>query len=227
MKTLTSLRRTLFLAVALLLVLQANAGAVRLHISNTGIRATYSQLRIADSLGGEIEARCPVTLEGTFHESAITKTADALLGYITRAIVNRAACTFHGGITDVTILNGTERLLTGDIPTTSLPWHMRYERFFGTLPRITQIDIKVIRLAVLALFLGGSCLYRSSTEAPARFGIARNLTTGQVTTIFPDAVTRIPRAGGGIFCAEAIIMEGESAVRLLSSTTQLIFIELI
>jgi hypothetical protein len=199
----------------------------RLEISNQGIRATYSGLKVADGGGSELAVRCPVTLEGSFHSRTIDKVAGTLIGYITRAIVNRTACSFTGGTTDFTILNGSERLLTGDIPASSIPWHIRYEQFFGGLPTCSSVITRLILLSVLLLAFGMSCLYRSNATEVARFGMTRNATTKQITSYSGDVLTRIPKAGGPLTCPETVTIEGDSVVRVLGSATQLIFINLI
>jgi hypothetical protein len=68
----------------------ATASAQRFETSNQGIRATFAELRFGTI--EEIEGRCPVTVEGTFHSRTIAKNGESLVGYITRGILNRSAC---------------------------------------------------------------------------------------------------------------------------------------
>jgi hypothetical protein len=213
----------------LLLSFTGEAAGRRFEISNQAIRATFAALAFtATPVLGDLEARCPVTLEGTFHSRTIAKESERLIGYITRAVLNRAACTFIEGARHVTILNGVERLLTGEVPPTSLPWHIRYEGFEGSLPFITEFIVRIVLLSFLYLAFEFSCLYRSTAASPARFSFIRNTMTKQATSFLPIVEATIPRVSGNmIACPVSSILEGPSAVRLLGSATTLIFFQLI
>jgi hypothetical protein len=102
--------------------LVSTATANRLRSSSSTFRATYGS---AEFSGGFGTSRCSLTLEGSLHSATITKTAGALIGYITRTSVGPCSA---GSAT---------------INTSSLPWHVRYESFSGTLPNITGINSKI------------------------------------------------------------------------------------
>jgi hypothetical protein len=68
------------------------------------IRAIWDPMEFIGPLGES--ARCPLTLEGSFHARTIAKVAYALNGYITRAAVGvPASCTGS----EATILQETFR----------------------------------------------------------------------------------------------------------------------
>jgi hypothetical protein len=125
--TLTALAAALLLASAI-----STASARNLSVSNQNFRITWTSLEFRYL----VTIRCPVTLEGSFHYRTIIKRERALIGLITRAIVNQGACVNGTG----SAFNGTERY-NGIVPPTTLPWHVTYESFRGTLPRIESIRL--------------------------------------------------------------------------------------
>lgn len=123
---LTGLMAALALAIG-----AGSASAGRLSIDETRFRITWPNLEF---VGFGILIRCPVTLEGSFHSSTMRKVRGALIGHISRASVRGAEPPCTGG---------TSTLLAG-----SLPWHLAYEAFTGTLPTIDSIEVSSIGLAV-------------------------------------------------------------------------------
>jgi hypothetical protein len=183
-------------ALIMLAALASTAPAAHLRVSSQTIRVAWGELE----LEAGVTVRCPVTFEGSFHEHTISKTAGALIGYITRAIFSEARCT-----------NGRARALTEN-----LPWHIRYASFEGTLPNISSINYNVsgVRLLVLATFpiIGSvSCLYISETSHPIT---ARNQldSQGGVTSVFAGG--RVPGTG---ICPEGSF-GGSGTVSALSVT---------
>jgi hypothetical protein len=147
--------------------------------------ATWTPLE-ATGLGGLIRMRCNVTLRGSFHYRTIAKTR-SLIGYITSAALTRT-CT--GG--EAFILNGTERLPNGTTTTNTLPWHITYDSFTGTLPRITGLRLAAIGASYLLIALGNECLYRSTSTEPA-FGIINVTTaTSVASSLSADGNSSIP-----------------------------------
>jgi len=112
---LTAIGATLLMAFAV-----GTASAGRLSISNQNFRVTFSDLEFT---AGELRNDCHVTLEGSLHSRTINKVLGSLIGYITR--VQTGQCNLG-----TTILTET------------LPWHISYEGFSGTLPEITLIIIR-------------------------------------------------------------------------------------
>lgn len=152
-------------AFTALVVSVGTAAATRLSLSNRSIRVVWSSFEYVT--GGEAgpTIRCRVTLEGSFHESTISKVEASLIGYITAAQVRRP-CT--GGT--AWFYNGSEsnEVLTGTF-TTSLPWHITYEGFNGALPTPSAIRMLLIlgRIMARGTFLGLFrllCAYRSSSS---------------------------------------------------------------
>jgi hypothetical protein len=111
-------------ATVLLGALVSSASAGRLSNSSTTLRATWARM---DFTGGFGTVECEVTLEGSLHSRTIAKVARALIGNITAASVS-SPCRRGGA----TILRET------------LPWHVTYNSFAGTLPNITNILTDVV-----------------------------------------------------------------------------------
>lgn len=117
------------LTAALLLSMGvANASARNLSVDEQFFRVTWTSLEFVNSEFG-VRVLCPTTLEGSFHTRTIAKVLRSLIGYITRAIVKRESCT-----------NGSATVLTE-----TLPWHITYEGFRGTLPIITALRVLLRR----------------------------------------------------------------------------------
>jgi hypothetical protein len=109
-----------------------------------------------------------MTLEGSFHSRTMTKTAGALVGYITRATIKRP-CT--GGT--VWAHNGETNEVLGGTVSNTLPWHVRYNSFTGTLPNITAIAYELINVGYVVRegAFGVLCEYISNGEAAGRLSL--------------------------------------------------------
>src|SRR5215218_2592066 len=125
---LTALAASLLLAAAV-----STASAARLSTSNQNLRLTFTSLEFE---GSEITIRCQVTLEGSFHTRTIAKVAEALTGAVTKAIVKSETCTGGRGAA----FNGVETYNGTTTPNT-LPWHVQYKGFTGTLPNIETLRL--------------------------------------------------------------------------------------
>jgi hypothetical protein len=104
---------------------------------------------LATGAEGSSVIRCDLTLEGSFHTRTFAKTRASLVGYVTRAAISRP-CT-----------GGEPQLLAE-----SLPWHLRYDAFTGTLPRLTSVRFQMIGFSLWYTVFGVRCLYRSTTAEP-------------------------------------------------------------
>lgn len=135
MRTLCRLLLSCALATAALAASVHGASARNLSISNQSIRAVWAPVTVIIPESA-LEFTCLMTLEGSFHSSTIAKVNDALIGYITRAIVGHPCA----GAGEMWVHNGTEAPL-GNVRATSLPWHMTYRGFTGTLPTITEVRV--------------------------------------------------------------------------------------
>jgi hypothetical protein len=123
------------------------ASARNLSSSSQQLRATFARIEMG---GSGFIAICALTLEGSFHERTTAKVAERLVGNVTRA-------GFGGCSTgSATVLQET------------LPWHVRYQSFTGTLPNITSVRAKIIGAGVQVRenAFGVTCLLRSSTTEP-------------------------------------------------------------
>lgn len=147
------------------------------------------------------------------HSRTIVKTLDSLIGYITRVAVSGPSCEFSGGADQLTILGN--------------PWHIKYEGFFGGLPTIARLHVGFVLVAFLIRILGGliNCLWRNEPATPLRSWFERNTTTGQLTRFeFTGASIRL--VSGSPDCWDAHL-QGTGGVRLLGTSTTLIFLALI
>jgi len=156
-------------AAALLASLAGSASARNFSVTNRNFRVTWTPLITAEPFGF-FSVRCNVTMEGSFHENTIPKVLESLIGYITRAIASHPCTNGEGWV-----WNGSEGALTG---ASSLPWHMRYAGFTGTLPGITGIEIHLIRPKIS--INNGICL---GTYQPESHGATINVLTDRSSTI--------------------------------------------
>jgi len=163
------------LAATLLLgALVAGASAGSLSSSTGTFSAHWNLWRYTGGFG---PAECEFDLAGTFHTRGFTKTANSLIGYITSANIPR--CTRGGA----TILRET------------LPWHVTYRSFAGTLPNITSQAANIIGVSmrVREPAIGETCLARSSASSPTILTFNRETATGNVWSV--DASGSIPCTG--------------------------------
>ena len=191
-------------AATLMLVAVSNASANRLSMSSRTFRITWASLEFENNINSNT-VRCPVTLEGSYHSATFTKTTGALIGYITRASLNGPGCT--GG--RATVL------------TESLPWHLRYKSFSGTLPSISGIEEDVIGESFQIETGGVTCSETSEVIHPWRIirGIIRIL-QGIIEVIRGLSEARIPLRGGLCGFGEGDI-RGEGTPTVPGSTTQI------
>lgn len=204
MRTSAKLGLTALVAALLLSAAVSTASATRLSVSNQNIRATWARLEFASSL---VTIRCPVTLEGSFHTRTIAKVARSLIGAITRVLIKRESCT-----------NG-EALPKAE----SLPWHVTYESFTGTLPNITAVNLLLSRFRFL-LTVSGLC-------TNGDYGNATDNITGRAAREVGGAITGLePVEGRNVahlvaareFCPPEGRLRGpEGAVMLLGTTTRI------
>jgi hypothetical protein len=228
--TLTALAAALLLANAI-----STASAGRLSTSNQQFRIAWLGLEFRTA----VTISCTATLEGSFHNRSIIKRERTLIGFITRAIVNRAACV--GGT--LSTFNGTERY-NGITPANTLPWHVTYESFAGALPNISSIRLLLARARFgieTEEFFTGFCALQvgeDGTNGRAADNISADATrdaTGNITTLTPTAgrntatIIRVDEDPFGV-CpreGETGTLNGTGQVFLLGSTTVRIRVTLI
>ena len=162
-------------AAAILAAAVGTASASRLSISNREVRLVWRPL-ILEAAGESV--KCDVTLEVEFHSNTIRKTSNALIGNITRASLNNC-------------IEGS-----GTILQASLPWHVTYKSYGGTLPRPTRVQSTVIGAA----FRSDppelpACLATTTTEDPEQ-GESQIEPNGLVTGLRADEAVTIPLSEG-------------------------------
>jgi hypothetical protein len=150
-------------ATLLLLVAVGSASARDLSLNEQRFSLRWASLTWNTAVGS---VRCPVTLRGSLHTRTFAKTSELLIGSITGATITSASCT-----------NGRATILTG-----TLPWHLRYRSFTGTLPTITTVRLGLTGLNLQMSVSELTCLF--STEAAEPGVIAANVgASGEIRTM--------------------------------------------
>jgi hypothetical protein len=112
------------LAAALLCSAIASSALARNFSQNEQrLKITYSPLSFVPSFGST--TRCGITLESSLHSRTYAKVNESLVGYIFNAV--------NGVCESGAIRANTE----------TLPWHITYNGFTGTLPNITGLNRNV------------------------------------------------------------------------------------
>lgn len=137
---------TAITAVAFLSFAVASASAGRLSVDDRDFRIVANPTITTD---GGSTIRCAVTLAGSYHGSTFAKTARSLIGVISSA---RAESRCAEG--RLTLLEGT------------LPWHITYDSFAGTLPRITRTNLRITGFAGQFESSGVTCLFATDIIDP-------------------------------------------------------------
>jgi len=189
-------------AALLMSVTVGTASAGRLSVSNNRFRVTWSPLNLNPG-----EVRCNVTLEGSFHSATVQKTAGALIGNVTRAIVAPPAQCRNGEATVVQ---------------ESLPWHVRYRGFNGNLPRLSGVilGLVVARLRAHVNSLGATCEITGTPEHPS-VGIAEVGEEGRITGYRSDENARIPFLGLCAISGAEGSYSGTGALTVLNAATSI------
>lgn len=191
-------------ATVLLGALVSGAAARNFSVSNTTIRETWRELTFAGMMG---EVKCQLTLEGSMHSRTAAKVLGTLVGYVTRVALGACA------VGTATVLRET------------LPWHVRYQGFQGTLPRITSIIGHVIDNSFRIREVGGgTCLARTSATEPAIGTFHRNTATNEVTEV---NVTGEIRTGAECLGVRGSFTSDQGSVSLVGTTATRITVTLI
>jgi len=197
------------MAVAIMACVIGSASARSLSVTNRNFRVTWTPLTYSEPFAF-FSVRCNVTVEGSLHENTISKVIGSLVGYVTRAAVAHP-CTGGEGWA----WNGTEGALTG---ASTLPWHITYQGFTGTLPNIASVRLSMrgFKFSINT----GVCL---GTYAPAVISGTANISASRTMTLTPG--TELFRAIEGS-CPEGRY-SGTSGTLVLLGTTTAISISLI
>jgi hypothetical protein len=212
MRTTTRLALAALTAAVALAAAVGAAGARRFELSNQAIRAVWATLELSDLEGHTTVSRCPITLEGSFHAKTLNKVCGQLVGYITEALTRKAGC-------------GAEaRSLWWDEGTlVTLPWHIRYNSFTGTLPNITTIKFQIIGAGIK--FQNTSCEYKSEPIAPLY--LVANLTGVTMSSFRFDETVSIPLVNLLGICGVFAKLVGTSGTVTALGTTTSISVRLV
>lgn len=152
-----------FISALLLATAVGAASANRLGLGEAGFRIVWSPMSSVPSFGSTV--RCPVTLVGSFHSRTINKTTGSLIGYVN------------------TVTVGTCEAGTARANIETLPWHLQYSGFAGTLPSIESITHVLIRSSFEIqgeIFgLRVKCRYTPASQPAITIRESRGAVTGQ------------------------------------------------
>ena len=190
-----------------MLAVVSTASANRLSVTEHEFRAVFNNLQAQTDSGYFIT--CNVTIEGSLVGRTIAKTVGSLAGRITRATVG--TCSQNSLI----------------ILPESLPWHLTYVGFTGTLPAINLVNANVIGAEIRGSVFGLGCLGTSTAESPLRFEFRREA-GGRVVEVRANNTFRIPVGGFGcIGETDEANLAGGGEVFVLGSTTTRITLSLV
>lgn len=185
-----------------LLAAAGNASARNISSSNSNVRATWSSLEVRTSL---VTVRCSVTLEGSFHSRTIAKVGGSLIGAITRADIKRESCT-----------NG-ESLPKDE----TLPWHITYEGFAGTLPNINAVTVAISRFRFLFSSSGLCTNAEYGTSTDSITGRASREAGGAITTLEPvEGRNTVSLVAARELCPASGRFVGSATVTALNSSSR-------
>jgi hypothetical protein len=186
-----------FAATALLAALVSTASARQYQLSNQNFRVQFREI-LFRLPGGLVN--CQVTIEGSLHSRTLAKVVGSLIGYITEAALGPCA------------------LGTATILTVTLPWHVRYAGFTGTLPNITQLLTNIIDMSFRVRNPMETCLAVTTAAEPARGIFAREVVTGALTTMELNGTIR---TGAECFGAIGSLSSNRDPVTLLGTTSRI------
>lgn len=174
------------LAAAALSAAVSGASANRLSVSSQNFRMVWRSLVFKNTINAGV-VLCPITLEGSFHSATISKTVGALIGYVKRASVRGEEPPCIGG--------------TMSVLAASLPWHITYFAFTGTLPTIRTMHILLPSLQI-QVHIRESLTCLASAEARTSLWIRVPLdASGRATGLEMEEEPKLPLTGEAGLCA--------------------------
>lgn len=215
----TSLKAALTSLIAAIALTAAlgTATANRLRISEQEIEAIWQPLTF--TTGGSVNVRCNVTLLGRLHSSTIIKAEGSLIGYVNHVRVQRP-CT--GGT--AWAYNGEEvnEALGGTLGN-SLPWHIVFDGFGGSLPNISTINIWFLgaRFLTRATILGITLLCSYGTSGTQPFEAIAIVGSGVITQLAANSTAAIGRTAESNRLCPAINFSGTGTVTNLAGTSSI------
>jgi|SRR5215218_2560648 len=215
MRTYTRLVIAALVATSAMAVFIGSASARNLSVSNQQFRTTYRSLEFR----GSLLVRCAVTLEGSFHTRTIAKVSGALIGYVTRANVKRPCASGEGFA-----FNGTETL-NGVVLANTLPWHISYQGFAGTLPSIASVRLGLsgARFRIRDPIFGILCIATTGGARGLAFGDIRLLAGGVAESLTPSGRIRFDAESSGLCGSEGEFLApaGDGVITLLGAATRI------
>lgn len=173
--------------VALVAVFGSGSATASRSLERT-TEANVRGLALAITIESTVNITCEMTLAFSLHR-LISKVEGALAGHVQTASVGRCS-------------GGTARVLNA-----SLPWHIRYRAFTGTLPSPTTILVRIFGTAMLGEALGVSCLYTGTLN-----GIATGVNPGEFLSLRIEEGETLFYVSGGIFCTSTAAVRGGFAI---------------
>jgi hypothetical protein len=188
---------------ALVAALATAASARNFSITERRIRVVFNPWKYA---GTATAVSCRVTLEGSFHCATIAKVLRALIGYISRATMESETC------------RSVEPTgITGLIPQESLPWHVTYEGFIGTLPRVRPL-VRIKWSWLLLVPIIGTCGYRNVTPRSVITGPAGGtIDEGNASIVAGNGET-IVNTEGAFSCPTGSLQGVATPITILGTT---------
>ncbi len=200
---------TAALAATALLVIAGAASARRLAFDDQDFELKWTPLSL---IMGGTTTTCNVTLLGSFHSLTIQKVLNSLVGYIDHASVN--SCNTGAGATFLTA---------------TLPWHLTYGGFIGTLPNITRVSLNILGASMQVDPAGAlpACLMRTDVAEP--WVLIANISsgTGQVGPSMADPTRSIDLEDDRFLCSIGGDAEFEGSALVEDLSGNLLFIRLV
>jgi hypothetical protein len=182
----------------------ASSSAGRLSVSNQTMRITWNALRF-----NEGRAQCAVTLEGSLHSSTFAKSTSALVGHIV------------GGRTGTCAVGSAVLLTPENGQSSTVPWHVRYGSFSGTLPAIASIRLHIVGFSYRIVKELEFCLYASTAARPALLDLVREGGSGALTSASFFGTEGIPLVSGNIgICEPSGLLGGSGSPTIWGSATR-------
>ena len=184
--------------VALFLLAAGSASARNLSLDDRDIAMRWARLSFISSFEELISVSCTINMIGSFHASTFAKSAGSLVGI---NALSQLPTNCAGG--------------TATVPLASMPWHLTYDSFAGSLPSIAAVRLNLIGFTALLRREFFGCELDSTTLEPVPIDLG--ITGGVITsaTIDPDAVINAGDLGEETLCDAAGItwtMSGTAAV---------------
>jgi len=176
-------------ATAVLATAVGGASARNLSVSNTRFRIAWAPLSFNEP--GGLGVRCNITMEGSFHTATIAKVERSLIGFVTRARVAQETCRTSLFTTARAIPWNGEEVILGATIGQSLPWHVTYEAFRGTLPNITGVVLLLRGVRFRLEIPATGCLGDYGAAETNLRGIV-NIVSREATTLTPEANPAAP-----------------------------------